>query len=263
MKAIIVLAAAAAAAIATPAAAQSSIRVGQSVNGELSATDSRLNDGSYIDCYELQTQAGQRLQIDQTAGLFDSFLSITQGGCQNATEVLATDDDSGGGVNARIVRDGDGGLWGVVANSIESGVTGGYQLRVTALARGETPAAPTPPSETALPRVTSSWATDAMTCHAAYASMTNMQTKGVAPVEYGNVARIDYGARAQRLQGRLQGDDDLRSESYAGNFEMMAMVGMIGTAPNGTPNGHRPLAEYLTILGNCDRAFNLTPVTAY
>ncbi|MES2834218.1 MAG: hypothetical protein V4707_05875 [Pseudomonadota bacterium] len=253
------------AAIAAPAAAQSTIQVGQTVNGELSATDSRLNDGSYIDCYELQTQAGQRLQIDQTAGLFDSFLSVTRGGCQNATEVLAQDDDGGGGLNSRIVRDGDGGLWGVVANSIESGVTGGYQIRVTILSRGATPAAPAaaPASGSALPRVESSWATDVMTCHAAYSSMTSMLAKGVAPTEYGNVARIDYGARAQRLQGRLQGDAAAESESYAGNFEMMALVGAMGVAPNGAPNGHRPLAEYLTVLANCDRAFNLTPVTAY
>lgn len=251
------------AAIATQAAAQTTIRVGQTVNGELSASDPRLDDGSYIDCYDLQTQAGQRLQIDQTAGLFDSFLSITSGGCQNPTGVLAQDDDSGGGLNSRIVRDGDGGLWGIVANSIESGGTGGYQIRVTALGRGAAPAAPTPPAGSALPRVESSWATDAMTCHAAYSAMASMTAKGVAPTEYGNVARIDYAARAQRLSGRLDGDEVQESESYAANFEMMALVGAMGVAPNGTPNGHRPLAEYLTTLANCDRAFNLTPVTAY
>lgn len=249
------------AAIATPAFAQS-IRVGQSINGELTASDLRLDDGSYVDCYELQTQSGQRLQIDQTAALFDSYLSVMRGGCQNPTEMLAQDDDSGGDLNSRIVLDGDGGLWGLAVNSIETGATGGYQLRVTAVGRATTAVAP-PPSTRSLPRVESTWATDAMTCHAAYSSMTSMQGKGVAPTEYGNVAQINYGARVQRLQGRLQGDDAARSESYAGNFEMMALFGIRGMAPNGSSNGHRPLAEYLTVLANCDRAFNFTPVTAY
>lgn len=259
MRAVLLIAAAMAA-IAAPAAAQS-ISVGQSVNGELSATDSKLNDGSYIDCYNLQTQAGQRLQIDQTAGLFDSFLSVVRGGCQSPGEVLGQDDDSGGGLNSRLVLDGDGSLWGVVANSIESGVTGGYQIRVTALGRGETPAPP--PSTATLPRVDSEWETDAMTCYAAYTAMVNLRVANTSPTEYGNVARIDYAARAQRLRGQLRGDDLAYSETYVTNFEMMALVGAMGVAPNGTPNGHRPLAEYLTALANCDRAFNLTPTTAY
>lgn len=248
--------------IATPAAAQSVIRVGQTLNGELTASDIRLDDGSYVDCYNLQTRTGQRLQIDQSAALFDSYLSVMRGGCQNPTGMLAQDDDSGGSLNSRLILEGDGTLWGIAVNSIESAATGGYQLSVAAVAQGTTAAAP-PSSQPSLPRVESTWATDAVTCHAAYSSMTSMQGKGVAPTEYGNVAQINYGARVQRLQGRLQGDDAAKSESYAGNFEMMALFGIRGMAPNGSSNGHRPLAEYLTVLANCDRAFNFTPVTAY
>lgn len=247
--------------IATPAAAQS-IRVGQTINGELTTSDLRLDDGSYVDCYDLQTRTGQRLQIDQTAALFDSYLSVMTGGCQNPTGLLARDDDSGGGLNSRLVLDGDGALWGLAVNSIESAVTGGYQLSVAAVAQGTT-AAPASPSRPSLPRVESTWETDALTCAGAYSAMVSLQDQGVAPTDYGNVAQIDYSARAERLRGRLQGTDLSDVEDYAGNFEMMALFGMQGMAPNGSSNGHRPLAEYLTVLANCDRAFNLTPVTAY
>lgn len=244
--------------IAAPAFAQT-IQVGQSIDGELSTSDRLLDDGSYFDCYALQTRSGQPLQIDQTAGLFDSFLSVVRGGCQNPTEVLGQDDDSGGGLNSRLVLNGDGGLWGVVANSVESGMTGGYQIRVAAVGRG----APAAAASTALPRVESEWETDVATCHAAYSAMVSMRSSGTAPNEHGNVRQIDYAARAQRLRGSLEEYDIGLSDSYAENFEMMSMVGSLGVAPNGAPNGRRPLAEYLTALGNCDRAFNMTPVTVY
>lgn len=115
---------------ATPVAAQSRLAVGQTVQGELTSSDQRLQDGSYIDCYVVQTRAGQRLQVDQSSSDFDSFLSVGTGSCEQLT-VLARDDDSGGGLNARIVHDGDGGELFIQANSVSAGQTGAYQLRIS------------------------------------------------------------------------------------------------------------------------------------
>ncbi len=43
----------------------------------------------------------------------------------------------------------------------------------------------------------------------------------------------------------------------------MSLNGMAGQDPTGQANQGRPLAEYLTLLGACDRANNQTPVTRY
>jgi len=124
--------------VATPAIAQESIRPGQTVRGELTTSDPRLDDGSHYDCFSVQTRRGQSLQIDQTSEAFDSYLTVGTGSCANPTDP-ASDDDGGGGLNSRLVRAGDGGLLAIRVNSLEGGATGAYQLRVME-ASGATPA---------------------------------------------------------------------------------------------------------------------------
>lgn len=124
------------------------LNVGQSVNGTLTSSDRRLSDDSFYDCFAVHTRVGQRLQIDQTSSEFDSYLSVGTGSCEQMTAVTG-DDDSGGGLNARVLRDGDGGVLFIQANSIGAGATGAYQLRVSQ-AQGQgggastAPANPTP-----------------------------------------------------------------------------------------------------------------------
>lgn len=121
--------------IAGPAAAQTTIRPGQTAQGELSASDPMLDDGSHYDCFTVQTRQGQRLQIDQTSDAFDSYLTIGTGACGNPTSA-ESDDDSGGGLNSRLVRTGDGGLLTIRVNSLEGGKTGAYRLSVRDLSGG-------------------------------------------------------------------------------------------------------------------------------
>lgn len=263
------------------------LNVGQTVNGTLSPSDRTLPDNSHYDCFSVQTRVGQRLQIDQTSDDFDSYLSVGTGGCEQLT-ATARDDDGGGGLNARIVHDGDGGVLFIQANSVSAGQTGAYQLRVSqaqgrAPSPGRPPAgnaaggpAPTPYSNvdlstlgasrpTSLPVVTSEWGTDVNTCYAAYSAMVEMTVANVQPREWGNVSEIAWNTRRTRLGLQI----DYRTPEAAmidfstANFKSMAMVGAIGVAPNGQPNQGRPLAEYLTALANCDRAHGLTPVTRY
>lgn len=254
------------------------LNVGQTVNGTLSTSDMTLPDSSHYDCFSVNTRAGQQLQIDMTSNDFDSYLSVGSGACEELA-ASARDDDGGGGLNARIVHDGDGAVLFIQANSASAGETGAYQLRI-APAQGQSPA-PAPARQepyanldtsrlaasrpTSLPAVTSEWGTDAMTCFAVYGVMVAMTAENVAPREWGNVGQIDYAARQARLRSRVDfnSPEAVMIEFNTANFKSMALVGAIGLAPNGQPNQGRPLAEYLTALANCDRAHNLVPVTRY
>ena len=267
------------ASLAGPAPAVTRLNVGQTVSGALSASDPTLPDHSHYDCFSVQTRAGQRLQIDQTSSAFDSYLSVGSGSCESLSGA-DRDDDSGGNLNARVVREGDGSVLYIQANSIGAGETGAYQLRVSSAPAGAAPSSGSGGRQpydnvdprslsgarpTSLPAVTSEWGTDAITCFAAYGAMVELASENVAPREWGNVGQIDYAARQNRLRSRV----DFASPEAAMidfsrmNFKSMALVGSIGLAPNGEPNQGRPLAEYLTTLANCDRAHSQTPVTRY
>ncbi len=254
-------------AAATPRSAHASISVGQSVNGALRSSDPRLSDGSHFNCYNLQTRAGERLQIDQISSAFDSYLIIRRGGCDNPGVIIAEDDDGGGNLNSRIVQQGDGGLWAVIVNSLSANETGPYQLQVISAGSGQAqPAAAPAASIPQLPRVQSEWGVEPHVCHAAYTAMVQMRAETPyvwAPDDYGNVGSIDYAQRASRTGTGLTSRQQGMARTYAENFQLMALVGEMGFEPNGTPNGHRPLAEYLSTLGDCDRANGFTPVTAY
>ncbi|MBU1347924.1 MAG: hypothetical protein KKA16_13375 [Alphaproteobacteria bacterium] len=257
------------AAVAAPASGGdgTSIGVGQTARGSLTASDPTLSDGSHYECFQIQTRPGQTLQIEQASTDFDSYLSIGGGRCDAMSDVVS-DDDGGDGLNSRLTFEGDGSLLTVRANSVGRGETGQYQLTVSETGGAystvdmSTLGASRP---TTLPRVTSEWDLQPDTCVAAYAAMTTMRDENTSPAEHGNVAAINYGSRIGTLIPLTdQTDAGMDAMGFLlMNFKSMALVGAIGVAPNGEPNGGRPLAEYLTALGNCDRQYGFTPVTAY
>ncbi|MCC5995103.1 MAG: hypothetical protein JJU18_01870 [Oceanicaulis sp.] len=167
--------------LAAGSASAQSIAVGQSINGELTSSDPQLGDGSHFDCYNLQTRAGERLQIDQTSAAFDSFLMVRRGGCSNPGDLIAYDDDGGDGLDSRLVLQGDGTVWALIANSAGAGATGRYQLRVSAAGSGQTPAATAPqlaPPQTLAPpqppelQVTEALFHETMRCQGAYLGLS-------------------------------------------------------------------------------------------
>jgi hypothetical protein len=252
-------------------AGATSIGVGQTIRGELSGSDPALSDGSHFDCFQVQTRRGQSLQIDQISNAFDSYLSIGSGSCGALTGVV-NDDDGGDGLNSRLRFDGDGSVLSIRVNSIEGGETGAYQLTVSEASPGATPEPfgnvnaeslrNTRP--TTLPRVTSEWDVEPPTCAAAYRAWMEMLVEGVAPREFGNTASIDYSGRYEEVYGKLRTEEERAVVGlYKMNFRSMALVGAIGVAPNGQPNGGRPLAEYLSALGACDREYGFSPTTTY
>lgn len=134
---------------------------GSAIYERLDTTDDYLvEDNSYIDVYRFEGRAGQRVVIDMTSQEIDSYLILFD----PDGNVIAQDDDGGGGLNARldIVLTADG-IYTVYANSYRSSETGSYTLRATSPNAAQptvstqprpntqnttTPPAPTPPAST-------------------------------------------------------------------------------------------------------------------
>lgn len=115
---------------ASSTAAQSVIRPGDRVRGSLGESDRTLADGSRYDCFNLRAGAGERISITLRSGEFDAFLSVMEGAnCANpvATE---TDDDSGGGSDARLEMTLGSGPYSFRANAYRAGQGGAYELVV-------------------------------------------------------------------------------------------------------------------------------------
>ncbi len=124
----------------TPPAATGTIRVGQTVNGTLASTDPTLEDGTHYDLWRFTGSAGQRVEAVLKSTEFDAYMALgrVKGG---EVEVLGSDDDSGGGNDARVrVTLPAAGEYVLRANSLSEGETGAYTLTL-----GTAPAVPPAP----------------------------------------------------------------------------------------------------------------------
>lgn len=112
---------------AFPARAQQQIPIGTSISGMLSMSDPTLQDGSHYKLFTFMGTAGQTVQIDLMSSDFDSYLYLKD---QNGTE-LAHDDDSGGGLNSRIIRQlSYSGMYQILVNTLRSGQFGAFTLQL-------------------------------------------------------------------------------------------------------------------------------------
>ncbi|MBB4637269.1 DUF4344 domain-containing metallopeptidase [Longimicrobium terrae] len=125
---------------AVPAHAQQPIRAGQTVSGDLSASDPKLADDSHYDLYVYRGRPGERITITLTSSDFDTFLG--GGATAQSTD---TDDDGAGGTNSRLEGTvGATGQYVIRVNSLQP-ATGRYTLAVQSGGGGGTPApAPAP-----------------------------------------------------------------------------------------------------------------------
>ncbi len=100
---------------------------GQSVQGRLTSNDARLADNTFYQAWTFYGQAGEAVTLDVTSGDFDAYAVI-----QDVNgHVLARDDDSGGGLNARITFTLPyTGNYRFIANTLRVGATGAYTLSV-------------------------------------------------------------------------------------------------------------------------------------
>ncbi len=110
-----------------PAAAQTPINIGSSVNGALTGNDQTLDSGRYVDTFELYGRAGQQIQVTVTTTAFDAATAIG-----NGESFFEIDDGGRAGTNASlIVTLPSSGRYFVTVSSIELWRTGAYVFAVT------------------------------------------------------------------------------------------------------------------------------------
>ncbi|HEU0054183.1 MAG TPA: PPC domain-containing protein, partial [Longimicrobium sp.] len=92
-----------AACASAPAQAQNFpvLRLGQTVNGTLAASDPKLSERGHFKVYRFDAQQGQRMVITMRSKDFDAYLTVARvvGGI---TDKIKEDDDRGGDTDARI-----------------------------------------------------------------------------------------------------------------------------------------------------------------
>jgi hypothetical protein len=113
-----------------PAPAARALAAGQSLTGELSASDAQRRSGKYEDVFTIQGRRGERIDLRLASSDFDPLLVVTGPGGFS----LSNDDEDGQSesVNSRLVIEFPAdGAYRVGATSFRSGETGGYRLQAS------------------------------------------------------------------------------------------------------------------------------------
>lgn len=122
-----------AAAFAMPTNTARVLRLGQTVNGTLGASNPTLGDNSPFEAWYIEGRAGERITITMRSSDFDAYLQF---GRQGDQATLGTDDDSGGNSDAQLtITLPATGTYVILANTFAAGASGSYRLEVSA-ARG-------------------------------------------------------------------------------------------------------------------------------
>jgi hypothetical protein len=112
------------------AADASAAELGTWHTGRLEPSDPVLDDRTHYDTWTLSGERGERYIITMESQDFDAFLMIA-GPLEGDIAVLAEDDDSAGGTDARvefvIPRTGS---YAVIANSVFPAERGAYRIRI-------------------------------------------------------------------------------------------------------------------------------------
>lgn len=101
---------------------------GRTESGSLGYPDCTLDsDGTYLDFWTFNGTAGQTVTVTMRSTAFDSYLVLLD----PTPNVVAEDDDSGGGYDARIQFTlTSSGVWGIAANQVEPR-SGAYTLSIS------------------------------------------------------------------------------------------------------------------------------------
>jgi len=102
------------------------IDFGQTVNGTLDADDCLRPGGAFQESWGLVLANDMTARIDLESDAFDAFLVLKD----SDGNILATNDDGGGGLNARVDYALTAGTYEIVASSFRPGQTGAYKLTV-------------------------------------------------------------------------------------------------------------------------------------
>ncbi|GCL36780.1 serine protease [Sphaerospermopsis reniformis] len=110
---------------------------GQIINNSLAEGDRIRENGSFVNLYQFQGRAGQRVVIEMTSQKINSLLSlyqVSESSEGNSFNKIAENDDRGAGdFNAQIdMTLPEDGVYIIVATSQQRGETGNYSLQATA-----------------------------------------------------------------------------------------------------------------------------------
>jgi hypothetical protein len=211
-----------------------SIACGQTVNDSLTPPDCELDDGSFLDFWEFQGTAGQTVTIDMTSSQVDSFLFLLN----PEPMTVATDDDRGPGVNARIVFQLDSsGTWTIGANTATGGETGSYTLSLAcSTPGGGPPAAPTNLRATAVSptEVDLDW-NDNSNNEAEF--RVEGRTGNGSFLDLGGVGANVTGATVENLQPETEYTFRVRARNAVGDFSPYSNSVTVTTPGEDAPDG--------------------------
>lgn len=116
--------------VVTRPATSRPIALGGTVDGTITRDDPELEDGRRFHQYAITARPGDRFTVTVRSADFDAFADF--GSLSGAVfESMKTDDDSGGGTNARLdITMPAEGTWVLRVHGLERGKLGSYQLTV-------------------------------------------------------------------------------------------------------------------------------------
>lgn len=112
-----------------PVWAQTQLRPGGQMQGELSRGDDQLDSGEFIDVYEVQGRAGQPLSVTMRSDDFDTYLMVSGPGDFQEDNDDGGDDGTNSMLDVRLPVDG---TYRITATSYESGESGQYSINLGA-----------------------------------------------------------------------------------------------------------------------------------
>ncbi len=104
------------------------IAFGDSDGGTISTSDYQFQNGTFFDIYVFNLDEEEAVQIDMQSSQVDAWLILYD----DNFNVIADDDDSGNGTNARIIEELSAGCYIVAANTFDAEETGSYTITVEA-----------------------------------------------------------------------------------------------------------------------------------
>jgi hypothetical protein len=116
---------------ASPLAAQTPLRAGQTVSGTLESGDPQLEDGAYYDAYVIRGRPGDRVVVRMRSDDFDTYLRWGHP-ADGGWEEEDSDDDGGEGTDSRLVVTLSGeGEYELRASAFGEGQEGAYELSLS------------------------------------------------------------------------------------------------------------------------------------
>ena len=104
------------------------LTLGDEVAGQLTASDHRGWDDTFVQVWELSLRAGEQATVDLLSTDFDAYLMLVGPGIEG----MLADDDGAGACNSRLTFTASGaGVYRVAVNTLGTEATGAFRLRVS------------------------------------------------------------------------------------------------------------------------------------